>query len=48
MKMRDVAFMAAGAGMMCAYDKYNKPMKKMMKKKLDKTADSLSKLEEIM
>ena len=48
MKMRDMAMIAAGSMLTMAYQKYNKPMMKAMKRtfnqsmrKMDKTLDDM-------
>jgi hypothetical protein len=39
---KDVAFMAAGAGMVVAYNKYNKPLKKKLEKTVNSAAKSMN------
>ena len=39
---KDMALIAAGMGMLCAYQKYSKPVMKKMKKVVDKTMDSMN------
>lgn len=50
MKMgKDIALIALGAGMMYAYDKYNKPMMRKVEKTVDKTLKKANnKLEDMM
>lgn len=50
MKMgKDIALIALGAGMMYAYDKYNKPMMRKVEKTVDKTLRKANnKLEDMM
>lgn len=50
MKMgKDIALMAIGAGMMYAYDKYNKPVMQKVEKTVDKTLKKANnKLEDMM
>lgn len=50
MKMgKNVALIALGAGMMYAYDKYNKPMMRKVEKTVDKTLKKANnKLEDMM
>ena len=49
MKMRDMAFMAMGMGAVLAYQKYNKPVMKEMKKMVNSAKDLANeKLENMM
>lgn len=49
MKMKNVAFMAMGAGAVLAYQKYNKPVMKKMEKIADKAMRKANdKLEDMM
>ena len=43
MKMRDMAMMAMGGALTLAYQKYNKPMMKAMKKTFNKSLDKMEK-----
>ena len=46
---KDMALVAAGMGMLCLYQKYNKPVMKKMKKIVDNTMDSVNeKLDNMM
>lgn len=48
MKMKDAMYMALGAGAVLAYQKYNKPMMKMMEKETDKMLEKADKTIENM
>lgn len=49
MKMKNVAFMAMGAGAVLAYQKYNKPVMKKMEEVADKAVRKANnKLEDMM
>ena len=43
MKLRDMAMMAMGGAVMLAYQKYNKPMMKAMKKTFNKSVNKMNK-----
>lgn len=43
MKMRDMAMIAAGSALTLAYQKYNKPVMKAMKKTFDKSMQKMDK-----
>lgn len=49
MKMKNIAFMAMGAGAVLAYQKYNKPVMKKMEQVADKAMKKANnKLEDMM